>query len=63
MRKGMTYLDAAEKCRRLAGQVTERQIKKKLDVMAQEWESLAAERANELSKHSNKRLARKLHSE
>jgi hypothetical protein len=52
MRKGMAYLDAAEKCRHLARQTTERQIKKQLEAMAVEWEALAAERAKQLSKRS-----------
>jgi hypothetical protein len=44
MRKGLAYLDMAEKCRALAGQVTEAKNKKRLDEMAQEWERMASER-------------------
>jgi hypothetical protein len=45
MRKGLAYLDMAEKCRALARQVKDAKNKKRLNGMAQEWESMAAERA------------------
>ena len=44
MRKGLAYLDMAEKCRALARQVKEAKNKRQLEDMAQEWEKLAAER-------------------
>ena len=44
MRKGLAYLDMAEKCRALAGQVKEAKNKKQLDDMAQQWERMASER-------------------
>ena len=50
MRKGLAYLDTAEKCRRLARQVTEPKAKKQLEEMAREWEALAAGRAQQLAK-------------
>jgi hypothetical protein len=47
MRKGLAYLDMAEKCRVLAGQVKEATNKKQLDDMAQEWERMASERVKD----------------
>ena len=42
MRKGLAYLDMAEKCRALAGQVKEAKNKKQLDDMAQQCERMAS---------------------
>jgi hypothetical protein len=55
MRKGLAYLDMAEKCRDLASQVTEPQYKKQLERMAQKFETLAAERAKQLANAASKR--------
>ena len=44
MRKGLAYLDMAEKCRALARQVKEPNNKSHLEDMAREWERMAAER-------------------
>jgi len=49
MREGLAYLDAAEKCRHLARQVTDPQKKKQLEDMALEWEELATERVRQLA--------------
>ena len=49
MRKGLAYLDMAEKCRALAREVKEATNKKRLDEMAEEWERLAAERAKHVT--------------
>ena len=56
MRKGMAYLEAAEKCRDLARKTTEPQIKKELDAVAAEWQALAAKRAKQISKQGKCRL-------
>ena len=58
MRKGMAYLETAEKCRDLARKTTEPQIKKELKAMAAEWEGLAAGRAKQLSKQPPNRAAK-----
>ena len=50
MRKGLAYLDAAERCRHLARHVPDPRTKKELNDMASEWEKLAAERAKQLAK-------------
>jgi hypothetical protein len=55
MRKGLAYLDAAEKCRQLARQVTDLRKKKQLEDMALEWEALAAERARQLCQEQRAR--------
>jgi hypothetical protein len=52
MRKGMAYLEAAERCRDLAGKTTEPQITTRLEAMAAQWEAFAAKRAEQLSKRS-----------
>jgi len=59
MRKGLAYLDLAEKCRKLASQVRERRAKKELQGMARSWEAVAAERAKRLSKPARSRAAAK----
>jgi len=50
MRKGLAYLNLAEKCRNLARQVTEPRFKKQLESMARAWETLAVQRAKQLAK-------------
>jgi hypothetical protein len=60
MRKGLAYLDLAERCRKLASQLDDRQHKKELEEVARSWEKVAAQRAKELSKQaSSKKAARK----
>lgn len=54
MRKGLAYLDLAERCRKLAGQVKEPRHKKELAGMARLWERAAAERAKQLGKPARK---------
>jgi len=54
MRRGLEYLNIAEKCRSLASQATESRVKKKLESMARSLETLAARRAKELSKPAKK---------
>lgn len=54
MRKGLAYLDLAERCRQLAGQVKEPRHKKELAGMARLWERAAAERAKQLGKPARK---------
>jgi len=49
MRKGLAYLDMAEKCRDLASKVTKPQNKKQLEDMAKAWKTLAAKRAKQLA--------------
>jgi len=50
MRKGLQYLDHAIACRKMADQVRDAQHREQLESMAQEWETLASERASELAK-------------
>src|SRR5499427_10214459 len=50
MRRGLEYLNIAEKCRSLASQATESRVKKKLESMARSLETLAARRAKQLDK-------------
>jgi hypothetical protein len=60
MRKGLAYLDLAERCRKLASQLDDRQHKKELEEVARSWEKVAAQRAKELNKQaSSKKAARK----
>jgi hypothetical protein len=58
MRKGLTYLDFAEKCRNLASQAIEPHDKKKLESMARAWETVAADRAKRLAKPAKAPRAR-----
>jgi hypothetical protein len=60
MRKGLAYLDLAERCRKLASQLDDRQHKRELEQVARSWEKVAAQRAKGLSKKaSSKKAARK----
>jgi hypothetical protein len=60
MRKGLAYLDLAERYRKLASQLDDRQNKRELEEVARSWEKVAAQRAKELSKKaSSKKAARK----
>ena len=59
MRKGMAYVELAEKCRQLASAVTDRGHKKQLQAMARSWETVAAERAKQLAKPARSKSARK----
>jgi hypothetical protein len=59
MRKGMAYVELAEKCRQLASAVTDRVHKKQLQAMARSWETVAAERAKHLAKPARSKSARK----
>src|SRR5262249_18459051 len=54
MRKGLAYLDLAERCRKLADQVKEPRHKKELAGMARLWGRAAAERAKQLAKPARK---------
>src|SRR5215470_7760970 len=54
MRKGLEYLNIAEKCRNLASQATEPRVKKKLESIARSLETLAARRAKQLDKPAKK---------
>jgi len=58
MRKGLEYLNIAEKCRNLASQATEPRVKKKLEGIARSLETLAARRAEQLSKPAKAPRAR-----
>src|SRR5262249_27974781 len=62
MRKGLTFLQYAVECRRIAHQVRDPQHRERLEDMARAWESLAAERATHLTKaakgNGGDRLAR-----
>ena len=49
MRKGLAYVELAEKCRQLASAVTDPLHKKQLQNMARSWETVAAERPNRRS--------------
>jgi hypothetical protein len=59
MRKGLAYLDLAEKCRKLASQLKEPRQKKILQDMAQSWETVARQRAKELAKSARAKARRK----
>jgi hypothetical protein len=59
MRKGLAYLDLAEKCRKLASQLKEPRQKKILEDMAQSWETVARQRAKELAKSARAKARRK----
>jgi hypothetical protein len=59
MRKGLAYVELAEKCRRLASAVTDPLHKKQLQNMARSWETVAAERAKRLAKSAKSKPARK----
>jgi hypothetical protein len=59
MRKGLAYLDLAEKCRKLASQLKEPRQKKILEDMAQSWETVARQRAKELAKSVRAKARRK----
>src|SRR5262249_21533584 len=50
MRKGLEYLNIAEKCQNLASQATEPRVKKKLESIARSLETVAARRAKQLGK-------------
>ena len=50
MRKGLTFLQYAVECRRIAHQVRDPHHRERLEDMAQAWERLAAERATHLTK-------------
>src|SRR5262249_32058153 len=50
MRKGLKYLNIAEKCQNWASQATDPRVKKKLESMARSLKTLAARRAEQLSK-------------
>ena len=59
MRKGLAYVELAEKCRQLASAVTDQFHKKQLQGMARSWETVATERAKQLAKPSRSKRARK----
>jgi hypothetical protein len=59
MRKGLAYVELAEKCRQLASAVTDPLHKKQLKNMARSWETDAAERAKRLAKSAKSKRARK----
>jgi hypothetical protein len=59
MRKGLAYLDFAEKCRKLASQLKEPRQKKILEDMAQSWETVARQRAKQLAKSARAKARRK----
>ena len=59
MRKGLAYLDFAEKCRKLASQLKEPRQKKILEGMAQSWETVAKQRAKQLAKSASSKAQRK----
>jgi hypothetical protein len=59
MRKGLAYVELAEKCRQLASAVTDPLHKKQLQDMARSWETVATERAKQLAKPSRSKGARK----
>jgi len=59
MRKGLAYLDFAEKCRKLARQLKEPRQKKILEDMAQSWETVARQRAKQLAKSARPKVQRK----
>jgi hypothetical protein len=59
MRKGLAYVELAEKCRQLASAVTDPLHKKQLQGMARSWKTVATERAKQLAKPSRSKGARK----
>jgi len=59
MRKGLAYVELAEKCRQLASAVTDQVHRKQLQAMARSWETVAAERAKQLAKPAKSKRARK----
>ena len=59
MRKGLAYVELAEKCRQLASAVTDPFHKKQLQGMARSWETVATERAKKLAKPSRSKGVRK----
>lgn len=59
MRKGLAYLDLAEKCRKLAGQLTDLRHKKELEGIARSLETVAADRAKQLAKRARSKSSRK----
>ena len=50
MRRGLAYLDLADRCRKLARQIKDRRQRKQLEDMARAWEIVASDRAKELTK-------------
>jgi hypothetical protein len=58
MRKGMAYVELAEKCRQLASAVTDPLHKKQLQNMARSWETVAAERAKKSAKSKRARKSK-----
>jgi hypothetical protein len=59
MRKGLAYVELAEKCRQLASAVSDPLHKKQLHAMARSWETVAAERAKQLVKPARSKRAPK----
>ena len=59
MRKGLAYVELAEKCRQLASAVRDPLHKKQLQAMARSWETVAAERAKKLTKPAKSKRAPK----
>jgi hypothetical protein len=59
MRKGLAYVELAEKCRQLASAVSDPLHKKQLQAMARSWETVAAERAKQLVKPARSKRAPK----
>ena len=57
MRKGLAYVELAEKCRQLASAVRDPVHKKQLRAMARSWEAVAAERAKQLAKPARSKRA------
>jgi hypothetical protein len=59
MRKGLAYVELAEKCRQLASAVTDPLHKKQLKAVARSWETVASERAKQLAKSAKSKRAHK----
>ena len=59
MRKGLAYVELAEKCRQLASAVSDPLHKKQLQAMARSWETVVAERAKQLVKPARSKRAPK----
>jgi hypothetical protein len=59
MRKGLAYVELAEKCRQLASAVTDPSHKKQLQNMARAWKTVSAARATLLVKLATQKPARK----
>jgi hypothetical protein len=57
MRKGLAYIELAEKCRQLARAVRDPLHKKQLQTMARSWETVAAKRAKQLAKPTRSKRA------